>query len=109
MSAPPILVHLFLVNENVTYKLTAGRLLITDIYGKNVSYGVIYMKSVVLSQPVPEQFIQLAENFYHLEPEVLSALVLIDFCQHPPRNLVIVETDVSFSETDSLQTPRAAA
>lgn len=77
-----------------------------------MSYAIPYsrcsMKNVILTQQVPGRFIQLAD-FYGLEPETLSALVLIDFCQHPPKNLVIVESDVSCSGIDSLRTRRAEA
>ena len=50
------------------------------------------MKYVKLSAvKVPQVFIDLARNYYHLEPEDLAALMLLDFCKYPPHNLVIIE------------------
>jgi hypothetical protein len=39
---------------------------------------------------VPKVFLKLAA-YYHQEPEILASLLLMDFCQHPPKNLIIVE------------------
>jgi hypothetical protein len=45
----------------------------------------------VIDTAVPKVFFRLAK-YYHQSPEVLAALLVIDFCQHPPRNLIIIET-----------------
>lgn len=44
----------------------------------------------LLETAVPKMFRKLA-RYYHQKPEVLAALLVIDFCQHPPKNLIIIE------------------
>ena len=45
---------------------------------------------VIDNVPVPNVFRKLAA-YYHQEPAILASLLLMDFCEDPPKNLIIVE------------------
>lgn len=49
------------------------------------------MKNVALTQQVPEKFVQLCRNYYHVSPEYLVESLVFSFCLAPPRHLILIE------------------